>query len=177
MKQQFKNSFGQKKRARAFLSALTILMAVLLFAPVWGTSLVLSSGEQVLFEKKVTDDVCEVKFRHSVNKGLIREVYRIDPENKKIALVQSFNQSFGAGMLDTVEDTAPFDFRFNGTDYYVMDFPAEWQNQINYIGGNIAQHVFIYQDAVVNVGLEHPKKPFSISARQRSLFKKLTKRL
>lgn len=166
------------KRARAILPACLVLSAtvILAFLPILPASLLVTSSGTLLYEQTVKADTCEVMFRHSVNKGLIREIYRIDSKNCRIALVQSYNQSFGAGMLDTVEDTAPFHFRSDGGQYYIMDFPAIWQEQINYIGGNIAGHVFSYQDDVIHIGEERPKQPFRISVKKRSIVDKVLNR-
>ena len=160
-------------RARAISFACILLVVILLaLLPLLPPSLVLSSKDKVLYEKIITSTECEVGFRHSVNKGLIREVYRIDPVSKTITLERGYFQSYGAGMLDTVKETAGMNFRQEG-DFYVLDFKPNWKTSIGYIGGNIAGHVFIYGDDILEVGKLYPKQPFSISISRRSFIKKL----
>lgn len=134
----------------------------------------LSSEGTVLYERIVDATECEVDFRHSYNKGLIREVYRVDPDNRLITLERSYNQSFGAGMLDTVDDTQDMNFHQEG-DYYVMEFAPNWQKEIHYIGGNIARHTFVYGDDIVSIGDLRPKKPFTLSVNRRSIYQRLMK--
>ena len=100
-------------RARAISSACVFLSVVILLVllPLLPPSLVVSSRGKVRYEKVITSTECEVGFRHSVNKGLIREVYRLDPENRLITLEEGYFQSYGAGMIDTIYETADMNFR------------------------------------------------------------------
>lgn len=161
-------------RARAISSACILLAVIglLLLLPLLPPSLVVASKGQVLYEKMITSTECEVGFRHSVNKGLIREVYRLDPKNRLITLEEGYFQSYGAGMIDTVYDTADMNFRQEG-DFYILDFKPEWKASIGYIGGNIAGHVFKYGDDTLEIGTLRPKQPFSISILRRSVLKRL----
>lgn len=161
-------------RARAISSACILLgvIVLLLLLPLLPPSLVVASGGQVLYEKVIASTECEVDFRHSVNKGLIREVYRLDPENKLITLEEGYFQNYGAGMIDTVYDTADMNFRQEG-DFYILDFKPEWKASIGYIGGNIAGHIFKYGDDMLEIGTLRPKQPFSISISRRSVLKRL----
>ncbi|MEA5135541.1 MAG: DUF1850 domain-containing protein [Candidatus Fimivivens sp.] len=161
-------------RARAISSACVLLgvIILLLSLPLLPPSLVVSSRGKVRYEKVITSNECEVGFRHSVNKGLIREVYRLDPENKLITLEEGYFQSYGAGMIDTIYETADMNFRQEG-DFYILDFKPEWKASIGYIGGNIAGHVFKYGDDTVEIGKLYPKQPFSISISRRSVLKRL----
>ncbi|MEG1849362.1 MAG: DUF1850 domain-containing protein [Oscillospiraceae bacterium] len=151
---------------------LLIVVIVLSGAPLIPPSLVVVSEGRVLFEQVIGPTECEVDFRHSVNKGLIREVYRIDPDHRRITLERSYNQSFGAGMLDTVPDTEGLNFHQEG-DYYRMDFPVNWQSEIRYIGGSIAGHTFVYDGKTLDLGAKHPRKAFIISVERRSLLGRL----
>lgn len=135
-------------------------------------SLVVSSRGKVRYEKIITSTECEVGFRHSVNKGLIREVYRLDPKNRLITLEEGYFQSYGAGMIDTINETADMNFRQEG-DFYILDFKPEWKASIGYIGGNIAGHVFKYGDDTLEIGKLYPKQPFTISISRRSVLKRL----
>lgn len=161
-------------RARAISSACVLLAVVilLLLLPMLPPSLVVSSRGKVRYEKIITSTECEVGFRHSVNKGLIREVYRLDPKNRLITLEEGYFQSYGAGMIDTINETADMNFRQEG-DFYILDFKPEWKASIGYIGGNIAGHVFKYGDDTLEIGKLYPKQPFTISISRRSVLKRL----
>lgn len=161
-----------RARAISFACILLIVIIVLMSLPLFPPSVVISSKSKVLYEKAITSTECEVDFRHSANKGLIREVYRLDPDNKVITLEEGYFQSYGAGMIDTTYETADMNFRQEG-NYYVIDFKPDWQTSIGYIGGNIAGHSFKYGDDILEVGKLFPKQPFSISISRRSFFKKL----
>lgn len=161
-------------RARAISSACVLLgvIILLLLLPLLPPSLVVSSGGKIRYEKIITSTECEVGFRHSVNKGLIREVYRLDPKNKLITLEEGYFQSYGAGMIDTIYETADMNFRQEG-DFYILDFKPEWKASIGYIGGNIAGHTFTYGDDIIEIGKLYPRQSFSISISRRSIFKRL----
>lgn len=148
----------------------------LVLLPIFPPSIVLSSGNDVMYEQVVTTAECEVSFRHSANKGIVREIFRLDANNGLITLAKSYNENFGAGMIDTVSDAAGLNFRREGA-YYVMDFPQQWKTEVNYIGGDIAGHMFYYQDDAIAIGNLRPREPFTISIQRRSLLQKLLRRI
>ncbi len=159
-----------------FLPACILLGAIVALTtlPFFPASLVLTVQNRAVYEKVVDGTLCEVDFTHSVNKGRIREVYRINPAARRLTLEKGYFQSYGAGMLDTLEDTDGMNFRQEG-DFFVLDFKPDWQKSIRYIGGNIARHVFVYGEDRVDVGELYPRKAFSVSVSRRSLLQKLLK--
>ena len=144
------------------------LLAGALMLPLLPPSLVASSGGRVLYAKFVGDRQLEVSFRHSINKGYVREIYRIYPETCRLTLEQGRFQSFGAGMIDTVQTSEGLNFRQEG-DYYVLDFPPDWQEAVSYIGGDIAGHVLHYGGEEIPFGTHYPRQPFTLKVVRRSI--------
>lgn len=164
---------GCIKRARAILPAFVVI-SILFFLPVIPASIVVSSKNLVLFEQIIDDSFCEIVFRHSANKGLVREVYLLSASRCMLTLHTAYNQSFGAGMTDTLETVEGLNFR-SENGWFVLDFPAEWRSEINYIGGDIAGHQFIYKDNVIRLGELYSQKPFTLSVEKRSIIGRLLK--
>lgn len=161
------------KRAGAILPAyilVVLIVLVLLFSPLIPASVVLSSGNLVVYESIIGSDVCEITFRHSVNKGMVREIYVLSSDRLMLSLKTGYNESFGAGMIDTIDTAKGLNFRKEG-DWFVLDFPENWKKEVHYIGGNIAKHCFLYEDTVVEIGELRSQKPFTISVETRSLIK------
>jgi len=172
MNSYLKNVSSRRARILSLACVLIIITLVLFLAPLVPPSLVVSSEGQVVYEAVIKEPVFEVSFRHSVNKGIVREVYRIDTESLMITLDEGYFQSYGAGMLDTTTITDQMNFRQEG-DYFILDFPENWQRTIHYIGGNTAKHVFAYGEDSLPIGEMRPQKPFVISVSRRSLYQKL----
>lgn len=145
-----------------------LILVILFFLPLRPSSIVLSSGNIVIFERIVDSTECEVTFRHSVNKGVVREIFALSPELNMLSLKTGYNESFGAGMIDTIETAQGLNFRKEG-NWFVLDFPMKWEKEIHYIGGNIAKHRFIYEEVVVNIGELRSQKPFTLSVERRSI--------
>lgn len=163
-----------RRRAGWILAACAVI--VLFFLPLCPPSVVVSSHEKVLYEKRATDPLCQVVFRHSVNKGLVREVYRMNLKTCMLTLETGYFQSYGAGMPDHAADVNGEHLRQEG-EYYVLDFAPVWQESIHYIGGNTAGHVFLYGEDSLDLGKRYPRAPFVLSVSRRSLIKKLLGRL
>ena len=163
-----KMNMGRRIKKNLFACLLFILFASVLMLPLLPPSLMASSNGKVLYAEFVDDRHFEVGFRHSINKGYVREIYRIDPKTCRLTLEKGYYQSFGAGMIDTVQDSEGLNFRREG-DYYVLDFPPNWQKKIPYIGGNIAGHIFIYDGDEIPFGTLYPRQPFTIFVKRRSI--------
>lgn len=149
------------------LACLLLIILLCLLLPILPPSLLLVSGEQVLFERVLGEPYCEVDFRHSVNKGHIREIYLLDGQRRQLTLETGYYQSYGAGMMDTPPPEVSW--RQEG-NYMILTFPPNWQQRINYIGGAVAGHWFIYEDFRLEIGSLRPGKPFSLLIRRRSLW-------
>ena len=149
-----------------------LLLLCLLLTVQWMPSLLVTSDGEVLFDRVLGFEEFEVVFRHSYNKGMIREIYRISPDRTQIALLKSYNQSFGAGMADTVEDVQGRNFR-QEEEWFVMDFPTVvWVPEVRYIGGAIAGHRLIYEKSNFEFGNLYTGRSLTIQARRRSPLQK-----
>lgn len=165
------------RRASIILPACVVLIIVVALTtlPVLPPSLVLRVEGRAVYEKMIDSPEFEVDFTHSVNKGRIREIYRIDAAQGVFTLEHGYFQSYGAGMLDTAPETDAMNFRQEG-DYFVLDFPPQWRRSIAYIGGNIARHVLVYGEDEIRVGETYPKKSFTVSISRRSPLQRLLRR-
>lgn len=143
--------------------------------PILPPSLLVTTGDEVIFEKIIHEPTCEVGFRHSYNKGRIREMYRLRPETGELAMVTGYFENCGAGMLDTTYETVGMNFRIEGS-YFVLDFPEDWKKEVHYIGGNIAKHHFTYGDTTLELGEERSQRQFTLSIARRSLWQRLRHR-
>jgi hypothetical protein len=127
--------------------AFILLMLIFLYvktAPSYRLQIV--SEDRLIYDVPAEADTVMVTFRHSVNKGLIREVYHLDLKQGKIALQTGYFENYGAGMLDTV----PEDIGFRQEDnFLILDFPLKYQDSFTYRAGPEAQHQLYYgQDAL-----------------------------
>ncbi len=170
-----KKPFNNKLWRVGFFLLATVIIAVLNL-PIVPASILLSSGEDIIYEAIITEPTCQVTFKHSVNKGDVKEEYIFDTDNQLISMSKGYFQGYGAGMLDIYADTADMNFRLED-GYFVLDFPTNWQESIGYIGGNVAQHKFIYNDHIVEVGNLYPREPFTLSVSRRSLIDIILKKL
>jgi hypothetical protein len=85
-----------------------------------------------------------------------------------LSLKTGYNESFGAGMIDTIETAKGLNFR-KEDNWFILDFPENWKQEIHYIGGNIAKHRFIYEEVVVDIGELRSQQPFTLSVQRRSI--------
>jgi hypothetical protein len=145
----------------AFFTFLAVIVVIVwIINPITGYSLQVVSEGTVIYQAPITQDHVEVDFRHSVNKGHIREIYRLDPKECRLALETGYFENYGAGMLDTVP--AEVGFREEG-NYLVLDFPMQYRDNITYRAGREAQHTLIYGNDVLRLYESIPQKPFTIS--------------
>ena len=166
-------SIQKRKRVRAFPLACALFFFVsLVLAVPWVPTLTAVSEDEILFERAIGPLEFEIAFRHSYNRGLIREMYRIAPDKKLITLSRGCNQSFGAGMLDTAEAVEGLNFRQEG-EWFVMDFPPAWKTEVRYIGGAIAGHELIYGNSVFSFGKLHTGRALIVRTQRRSPLQKL----
>ena len=159
---------GGRTKRTLFVCLLFALLAALLLLPLLPPALVASSNGKVLYVEFVSDRHFEIDFRHSINKGYVREIYLIDPETCRLTLEHGYYQSFGAGMIDTVQDAEGLNFR-REDKYYVLDFPENWQEKVPYIGGDIAGHVFCYGADEIPFGTRWPRQPFTLTVERLSI--------
>lgn len=100
------------------------------------------SGE-ILGALPAVSDEFRVEFRHSVNKGMVIENYRIDFSKNKIYLYKAEFESYGAGMLDEVDETMKF---YTNDKMQIVEFSENWIDNVSYLPAGIAKHTFYYSD-------------------------------
>lgn len=100
------------------------------------------SGEILGVLPAVADEF-RVEFRHSVNKGMVIENYRIDISKNRIYLYKAEFESYGAGMLDEVDETMKF---YTNDKMQVVEFSENWIDSVSYLPAGIAKHTFYYAD-------------------------------
>lgn len=142
----------------AFFTSL-ILGVLWLANPVIGYRVCITSDGTVLYDAPAEADTLEVDFRHSVNKGNIREIYQIDRKHRQLALKTGYFENYGAGMLDTVPEDVGF--RYEG-NYLVLDFPLRYQDSFTYRAGPEAGHTVLYGTDVLPIYKTIPMKSFNI---------------
>ncbi|RPF43207.1 uncharacterized protein DUF1850 [Hydrogenoanaerobacterium saccharovorans] len=159
------------KWAGLLLPAFSVLIIIiLLFLPLFPPSLLVVSQGKVLGEYPVQADNFEVQFRHSVNKGLIREVYKIDAERLTITLDKGYFESYGAGMIDTVPPEVTYS---SDEQFVILDFADHYRHQIDYTAGIVSQHMFYYEDKSLVLYKLAPRKPVAITVRKASAVQRL----
>lgn len=117
------------------------------------------SGEQLRYCAPYEQNAVEVTFRHSVNHGVIREIYHLDPESHQLALDLGYFESYGAGMLDTLPEEVKM---HEDGNFLVLEFPLEFQESITYRAGPTAGHRLIYGESQLRLSEIMPMKAFEI---------------
>lgn len=149
---------------------LPLFLMAAVWLPLFPPSLVISAGGKVLAEYSVTDLRFEVRFVHSINKGVVREVYRIDPQSKTFWLERGYFENYGAGMVDTV----PPEVAFSSEDHFlVLDFPPAPVREVRYIAGPVAKHRFFYAGNELALYQLAPGISLRFEVRSASLFQRL----
>ncbi len=82
------------------------------------------------------NDHFEITFRHSVNKGLVKERFSIC-EGESIALTTAWFENYGAGMLDTIPEGAKIS---EEGSFLRIDFVPNKQASVSYAAAGIAGH-------------------------------------
>lgn len=121
------------------LIALSAFIGLVLWQALSRPSLVLRStdGRELMRLALGETDFFEVSFRHSVNRGLVRERYQIDPKDRSITLVTGWFENYGAGMMDTISE----DMEIREEDGFLrIDFSYPPMREVVYRSAGIANH-------------------------------------
>lgn len=140
-----KNKIKGQKAPYIFISIIFILIIIIfLLLSIKKDYVVLSSKSgDILAILPYKSDEFRVEFRHSVNKGMVIENYRIDFEKNKFYLYKAEFESYGAGMLDEVDETMKF---YTNDKMQVVEFSENWIDSVSYLPAGIARHIFYYGD-------------------------------
>lgn len=111
-------------------------------------------------------DYFDIKFRHSVNKGLIIERYMLNKKDGLIFLEYGWFENYGAGMMDTIDE----DMKMEADgDLLKITFPKEEIKSVKFAAAGIANHIFIYGDEEFNLFDNCPYKTIDIGIKKLSL--------
>ncbi len=112
----------------------------------------------------------EVSFKHSVNKGIVRERYYINQLNNSFYLKTGWFESYGAGMLDELPDGVQMS---EDGDFLKLEFPKETLDNIWYAAAGIAKHKIEVGDTIVDLYELNPYKTTILKVRHTTLFSSL----
>lgn len=82
-------------------------------------------------------EVFDISFRHSVNKGMVIERYRIDRDTDSFYLETGWFESYGAGMMDQLSEGVVMT---EEGDFLRLDFPRKDMREVSYAAAGIADH-------------------------------------
>lgn len=159
-----------KQMKQMGLRALSVLLLVVLLLLVPFSerlNLRTRDGELIESYSLKNGDYFDVKFRHSVNKGMVIERYELDRANGLIYLKSGWFESYGVGMMDTLDETMTM---VEDGNMYRIDFEQNKVKSVNYASAGIARHVFIYGKKQILLYEVCPYKTINISMENTSYF-------
>lgn len=104
--------------------------------------------DNILYLSSIISDEIKISFRHSVNKGMVIETYIIDKNSNKIFLDKAEFESYGAGMLDEIEDDMVFS---TNEKMQIIKYKKKLENNVTYMAAGIAKHIFEYNNDVIDL--------------------------
>lgn len=122
---------------------------------------------QVLMTIPIKDeDYFDVEFRHSVNKGLVIERYKLKKEKSVIYLASGWFENYGAGMMDTIGSgmTMHEENQMLRIDFAESDLPY-----VIYRSAGIANHKFKYAGQEIYLFDQWPYQAIKISMKKKWL--------
>lgn len=159
-----------KYKMQMGLKALSVLLIIIILSFMPATqrlNLRTADGGIVSSFSTENGDYFDIQFRHSVNKGLITERYFLDTDTGKINLTSGWFESYGAGMMDTIDENMKMT---EDGDSLRIDFPSNWIESVNFASAGIANHVFIYGENKLRLYELRPYKTINISIERTSFF-------
>lgn len=153
------------KKSQVGLIALSVLIGLSAFVFVNFSKedcIVLKDDKDKVLMKIPLDetDFFEVEFRHSVNKGLVRERYRINQEEQAISLSTGWFENYGAGMMDTIGDDMVMT---EDGDMLKIEFPEQSLPYVIYRSAGIADHKLNYHGREIRFFEKWPYQSIKIS--------------
>jgi len=152
------------------LRALSVLLLILLllFVPFSERlNLKTRDGKIIRSYSLKNGDYFDVQFRHSVNKGMVIEQYELDKANKLIYLKSGWFESYGVGMMDTLDETMKL---VEDGNLLRIDFSQDGMKSVNYASAGIANHMFTYGENKISLYEECPYKTINISIENTNYF-------
>ncbi len=157
------------KKGRIFLPILLFALLIILawLIPI-KTELVLSdkNGTVLKVIDVASNQDFEISFKHSVNKGIVREKYHINSFEDSFYLQTGWFESYGAGMLDQI----PEDVKMSEDGQFLrLDFPQKNLSSVSYAAAGFAGHKLQLADTVIDFFELNPYKTIIIKVKHRTL--------
>lgn len=128
---------------KKFIAGGLLITLLLIFAATYPllTKLCISNaeGRALLVLDIDKSDRFDISFRHSVNKGIVKEEFHIC-EDGSFALETAWFESYGAGMLDTIPEGAAIS---EEGDFMRIDFAPNPLREVAYGAAGIAGHELV----------------------------------
>lgn len=161
------------------LFLVSLLFFFVLFYPFTTALCVRDKDSGLLYCQKIDRELqgqdlrFEITFRHSVNRGVIREIYTILPLDLMFFLDTAYFENYGAGMLDSV----PPDVVMTEEGRFLrLDYPELPQTCIAYSAAGIADHQLLFGDSAIRLFEINPYRTCFITIEKLSIFDQLRKR-
>ena len=167
-----KNFVTENKKQIGF-TALSVLLLLLLANVIpFGNSICFrdDQGRELTKIPLNHGNYFNVEFRHSVNKGLVIEEFHVDNSDRSLHLATGWFESFGAGMMDTLE---PDMIMTEDQGMIRIDFPEKKVDHVTYTAAGIADHIFNYGDEHIHLFDQWPYKSVAISVDRINMFEYL----
>ncbi len=147
---------------------LLLLVFFIFILPIKTEVLFLAKDGQVLKSVDASStDYFEVSFKHSVNKGIVRERYHINRFRNSFYLQTGWFESYGAGMLDEL----PHGVQMSEDGQFLkLEFPEETLYDIWYAAAGIAKHKIEVGDTIVDLYELNPYRTTILKVRHTTLF-------
>ncbi len=108
-------------------------------------------------------DSFEISFRHSVNRGIVREKYQINHLEDSFYLKTAWFESYGAGMLDELPNEVTM---MEDGDFLRLEFPQENMTSVCYAAAGFAKHKIKLGDTVIDLFELNPYKTTVIKVKR-----------
>ncbi|MGL5256424.1 MAG: DUF1850 domain-containing protein [Proteocatella sp.] len=157
-----------KNKLQIGLLALSVLLIAFVLALPFFDRLVLETrNHEILKSYNLKEgDYFDIKFRHSVNKGLIIERYMLNKKDGLIFLEYGWFENYGAGMMDTIDESMKME---QDGEMLKITFPKKEIKSVKFASAGIANHIFIYGDEEFNLFENCPYKTIDIGIKKLSL--------
>ena len=158
-----------KQKIQIGLIALSVLIIIFLsFNFPFITRLVLESkdGKCIKSYSLNKGEYFEINFNHSVNKGYITERYQLDKNDDSIYLKYGWFENYGAGMMDTIDDTMEM---IEDENRLRIEFPERRLRNVKFSSAGIANHILVYGDEKFDFFKQYPYKTITIGLKKISI--------
>ncbi len=157
------------KKGRFILPILLLILLIFLasFVPI-KTELILTNKNGIVLKRIEATSIhdFEISFKHSVNKGVVREKYHINSFEDSFYLQTGWFESYGAGMLDQIP--AGVKMREDGK-FLRLDFPQNNLSSVSYAAAGFAGHKLQLADTVIDFFELNPYKTIIIKVQHSTI--------